>query len=141
MHVFSCMYSEKSTTVWDVVKGAHKGKNLFDIMIKVEPIPERQLREPSLISLSSKKMKDLNIKYVIERPFECSQGNLEEEEVEECEESLGTTADGWEREWGRRSDRGASRVLDGGENAEQQEESSAVVVEAVMEENLTDNGY
>lgn len=136
------MYSEKSTTVWDVVRGAHKGKNMFDIMIKVEPIPEQQLREPSLISLSSRNMHNLNIKYVIERPFECSEEYFDEEEVEECEESLGTAADGWEREWGRIADSapdgGASRVLDGGESAEQQEGSSAVVVDA---ENLTDNGY
>lgn len=129
--------SEKSTTVWDVMTGAHKGKNLFDILIKVEPVSEEQFREPSLISLSSRTMQDLKITFVTERPFECSQENFEEEEFEE---SLSTGADDWEGERGGIADHtldgAVSRGLNGGENARQHEGSSAVVVEVVMEENI-----
>lgn len=120
--------------MWDVMTGAHKGMNLFDILIKVEPVSEKRIREPSLISLSSRAMQDLMITFVTERPFECSQESFEEEEYEEslsivaeeeCEGIADQTVDGV-----------VSRGLNGGESAGQHEGSSAVVVEVVMEENI-----
>ena len=56
--------------MWDVVVGTAKGQTIFDFVIKVDPIPSWQLKEPSLISLSSNAMQELNIVWRIDRAYE-----------------------------------------------------------------------
>ena len=70
MTTSSC--SEAPPTVWDVLVGQHKDKNLFDLIVKVEPRRTESGETPksSVISLSSHDMRDLNVSSRIERPFE-----------------------------------------------------------------------
>ena len=119
--------------------GAHKGKNIFDIMVKVRPAPEGQPREPSFISLSSNIMRALNITYVVERPFECEEssrrnmGEVSESggvgSVHVIAEDQGRDTDG--RHWCGDVGGGQS---DGGKDVGEHEGPTSVVVEVVMEE-------
>ena len=137
--LYLCMYTfcREKTTVWDVMMGAHKGKNVFDIMIKVRPAPEGQPREPSFISLSSSIMSALNIAHVIERPFECeqkSQKNMGEVSGSEGAESVIAEDQGRgtdERHLCGDVGRGCN---DGDKDAGEHERPTSVVVDVVMEE-------
>ena len=80
--------------------GEHKGKNIFDIMIKVTPRLVDKDDNQSIISLTSRTMDSLNIRHVINRPFDCDpldeqssppQGNHEQSML------CGTTAGGGAR--------------------------------------------
>ena len=56
--------------MWLNVKRPWKGKNMFDALIMVEPLPEWRLRLPYILSLSSSVVRDLNIIFEIERPLD-----------------------------------------------------------------------
>ena len=133
-----CILSAREkTTRWDVMMGAHKGKNIFDIMVKVRPAPEGQPREPSFISLSSSIMSALNVTCVVERPFECEQSSRRNVgEVSESgevgsviAEDQGRDTDG--RHWYGDVGRGQS---DGGKDVGEHEGPTSVVVQVAMEE-------
>ena len=125
----------EKTTVWDVMMGAHAGKNLFDIMIKVTPVPEGQLnREPSVISLSGSVMSALNITHMTERPFECEQHslrNIEEGSRSEVVEYMIAEDHTASRHSAGDVGRGQN---DGGEVVGEHSGPTSVVVEVVMEE-------
>ena len=56
--------------MWDVLVGQHKDKNMFDLIVKVQPGQQVGTREPSLISLGSRILRNLNVTSRVEQPFE-----------------------------------------------------------------------
>lgn len=76
----------RNATVWDVMIGSAKGQTIFDFVIKVDPIPSWKLREPSLISLSSTALRELNVVWRVDRAYE-DEGEREEETGMEIFES------------------------------------------------------
>ena len=69
--LFVVFHREEPPTVWDVLVGQHKDKNMFDLIVNVQRHSQQEeeedtTREPSL---SSHIMRNLNVTSRIDRPF------------------------------------------------------------------------